>query len=150
MMKRFGQQDFLRQMLGIKRAELVQFRDHFRRDALRLPVFRPAMHDAMPDRRQRPARDPLLNPIHQNAHRRRVIRRHYPPRKIVLRSRASYDKPAFRKTDPLHSALQHTAHLPVRFEQRKLDARRPAVDGENRALRTRTPRVDGMVRWVFG
>jgi len=41
-MKRLGQQDLLRQMLGIEWTEPVQLLNHFRGDSM------PAMHHAMP------------------------------------------------------------------------------------------------------
>ena len=46
-MKRLGQQNLLRQMLGIERTEPVQLLDHLRGDPLRLAILRPAMHHAM-------------------------------------------------------------------------------------------------------
>ena len=76
-MKRLGQQDLLRQMLGIERTEPAQLLNHFRGDPLRLAEFRPAMHHAMPHRRQCVMPAAFLDPIHQSAHRRRVIRRRH-------------------------------------------------------------------------
>ena len=73
-MKRLGQQNFLRQMFRVERAELMQFLNHLRRDPLRLPILWPAMHDAMADRRQFAALNSFLDPIHQHIHRRRVVR----------------------------------------------------------------------------
>ncbi len=76
-MKRLGQQDLLGQMLGIEGTEPVQLLDHFRRDPLRLAVLRPAMHHAMPHRGQCITLGAFLDPIHQSAHRHRVIRRRH-------------------------------------------------------------------------
>ena len=75
--KRLGQQDLLRQMLRIEWAEPVQLLNHFRRDSLRLAILRPAMHHAMSHRGQCITPDAFLDPIHQSAHRHRVIRRRY-------------------------------------------------------------------------
>jgi hypothetical protein len=72
-MKCLGQQDFLRQMIGIERAELVQLINHRRGDALRFPVLRAAMDHAMPHGSQRATLDFFFNPIHQDVHRRGVI-----------------------------------------------------------------------------
>ena len=72
--KRLGQQDLLRKMLGIERTELVQFLHHFRSDPLRLAVLRPAVHHAMPHGGQRIVLGALLDPIHQNTYRHCVIR----------------------------------------------------------------------------
>ena len=72
-MKSFGQQNLLRQMLRIKRAELAQFFNHGRSDSLGLPILWPAMHDPMTDRRQSRSLDFILDPIHKNGHRRCVI-----------------------------------------------------------------------------
>ena len=49
--------------------------DHLARDALWRVVLRSAVHHAMPDRDERTAADPFLQPIHQRIHRRRVVRR---------------------------------------------------------------------------
>jgi hypothetical protein len=76
-MKRFGQQDFLRQMFGIERTEFVQFLDHFYCDSLRLAILRPPVNHAMPHRGQRIMPYALLDPVHQNADRSRVIRCHH-------------------------------------------------------------------------
>ena len=72
--ERLDQLDLLRQMLRIEWAEPVQFLNHFRSDSLRLAIFRPAMHHAMPGRGQCVMPAVFLDPIHQNAHRHRVIR----------------------------------------------------------------------------
>ena len=72
-MKRLGQQDLFRHMVGIERTELLQFRNHFRGNSLRLVILRSAMHHAMPHRGQCVVPAALLDPIHQNAHRLRVI-----------------------------------------------------------------------------
>ena len=76
-MKRLGQQDLLRQMLRIEWTEPVQLLNHCRRDALRLAILRPAMHHAMPHRGQCLTPGARLEPIHQHAHRHRVIRRRH-------------------------------------------------------------------------
>ena len=76
-MKRLGQQDLLRQMLRIEGTEPVKLLDHFRGDSLRLAILRSAMHHAMPNRGQCITPDTFLDPIHQSAHRHRVIRRRH-------------------------------------------------------------------------
>ena len=76
-MKRLGQQDLLRQMLRIEWTEPVQLLNHFRSDSLRLAILRPAMHHAMPHRGQCITPAAFLDPIHQSAHRHRVIRRRH-------------------------------------------------------------------------
>ena len=138
-MKRLGQQDLLRQMLGIERTEPVQLLDHFRRDALRLAVLRPAMHHAMPHRGQRIAPDAFLDPIHQHAHRRRVIRRRHRPRKVVRRVHAFHPQGGLRQSNPLDRALQNPPQRVTGLEQRELDARRAAID-----------RQDAWVSWFHG
>ena len=67
------QLDLERQMLRIERTELVQLLNHFRGDPLRLAVLRPAMHHPVPDRGQSTTAA-FLDPIHQSAHRHRMIR----------------------------------------------------------------------------
>ena len=76
-MKRLGQQDLLRQMLRIEWTEPVQLLNHFRSDSLGLAILRPAMDHAMPHRVQCITPVVFLDPIHQSAHRRRVIRRRH-------------------------------------------------------------------------
>ncbi len=73
-MKRLGQQDLLRHMVRIKWTEVLQLRNHFRSNSLRLVILRPTMHHTMPYRGQCVAPAALLDPIHQNADRNRVIR----------------------------------------------------------------------------
>jgi len=82
-MKRLGQQNFLRQMLGVERFELMQFRHQLRRDALRFAVFRSAMHHPMPHGGQLAAADSFPEPIHQHAHSRGVVGCNYRPGEVV-------------------------------------------------------------------
>ena len=64
-------------MLRIERTEPVQLLNHLRGDSLRLAILLPAMHDAMPDYGQCITPAVFLDPVHQNADRRRVMwRRH--------------------------------------------------------------------------
>src|SRR5574338_367103 len=72
-MERLGEQDFLRQMLRIKRREPMQFRYHLGSDALMLDKIRTAMHHAMAHASQSSRRDSFLDPIHEQVHRRRMI-----------------------------------------------------------------------------
>ena len=130
-MKRLGQQDLLRQMLGIEGAEPVQLLNHFRGDALRLAVLRPAMHHAMPHRGQGFTPAAFLDPIHQSAHRRRVIRRRHRARKVVRQVRALHPQGGLRQPIRSIGALQDPSERGAGLEQRELDARRAAVDGQD-------------------
>jgi len=76
-MKRLGQQNLLGQMLRIEWGHLTQILDHSPGDQLRVRVLRSAMHHAMPHRGQCITPEPFLDPIHQSAHRRRVVRRRH-------------------------------------------------------------------------
>ena len=76
-LKRLRQEDFLRQMLRIEWIEIVKFLDHWRGDPLRLAILRAAMHYAMSHGSQ--CITTFFNPIHENAHCDRVIRRRYGP-----------------------------------------------------------------------
>jgi len=69
------QLDLKRQMLRVEWTEPVQLFNHFRGDLLRPAILWPAMHHAMAHRSQGIAPAALLDPIHQSAHRHRVIRR---------------------------------------------------------------------------
>ena len=69
-------------MFGIEGRELTQLLDHFLGDELRGAVLRSTMHHAMPHRSQRDPPEALLDPIHQRAHRRRVVRRSQRPEKL--------------------------------------------------------------------
>ena len=51
-MKLLGQQNLFRQMLRIEGTKPAQLLNHFRSDSLRLAIFRPAVHHAMPHRGQ--------------------------------------------------------------------------------------------------
>ncbi len=48
MVECLGQQDFLRKVLRVEWTEAMQFFNHFRRDSLRLSVFRTTMDHTMP------------------------------------------------------------------------------------------------------
>ena len=74
-MKRLGEQDLLRQVLRIEWTEPAQLLNHFCSDSLRLTILGPAMHHAMSYRGQCIPPAAFLDPIHQNAHCHRVIRR---------------------------------------------------------------------------
>ena len=121
-MKRLGEQDFFRQMLGIERAEPPQFLDHGRGDDLRLAVVRPAMHHAMPDSRQRVAPAAFLDPVHQHADRRRVIRRGHSARKAVRRVRRIDEEGRVGQANSLDPAVQDAPQRAPRLEQREFDA----------------------------
>src|SRR5208282_5648204 len=85
----------------------------------------------MSDRGQCSLPDALLDPIHQNAYRRRVIRRRYRAHNIVGLICASYPKDGLRKPNPLKSALQNPLHRITRLEESELDARGTAFDGQD-------------------
>ena len=136
-MKRLGQQDLLRQMLRIEWTEPAQLLDHFRGDSLRLAILRPAMHHAMPHRGQCLAPAALLDPIHQNADRRRVVRRRHRPREVVRGVQAFYPQGGLRQSNPLNRALQNPSERVTGLEQRELDARRAAVDRQDAPVRMR-------------
>ena len=130
-MKRLGQQNFLRQMFGIKRTELVQLLDHCRRDPLRFPIFRAAMHHAVAHGRQRAACDLFLDPIHQDgtpppcgpaprwAAKSCRLRSNPLPRNCPAAGRC------------LRFARPESAAIRAGFKQRELDARRAAVDRQD-------------------
>jgi hypothetical protein len=109
----------------------VELLNHFRRDSLRLAIFRPAMDHAMPHRGQCIATAAFLDPIHQSAHRRCVILRHHQPRKVGRLLQAFHLQGGLRQSNPLNPALQNPSEQVPGFEQRELDARRAAVDGQN-------------------
>ena len=138
-MKRLGQQDLLRQMLRIEWTEPVQLLNHFRSDSLRLAILRPAMHHAMSHRGQCITPDAFLDPIHQSAHRHRVIRRRHRPRKVVRLVQAFHPQGGLRQSNPLNPALQNPSERVTGLEQRELDARRAAID-----------RQDAWVSWFHG
>ncbi len=138
-MKRLGQQDLLRQMLRIEWTEPVQLLNHFRSDSLRLAILRPAMHHAMPHRGQCITPAAFLDPIHQSAHRHRVIRRRHRPRKVVRLVQAFHPQGGLRQSNPLNPALQNPSERVTGLEQRELDARRAAID-----------RQDAWVSWFHG
>ena len=126
------QLDLKRQMLRIEGTEPVQLLNHFRGDLLRLAIFRAAMHHAMPDRGQsHPAM--FLDPLHQSADCHRMIRRRHRPRKIVRRVRAFHPQGGLRQTNPFKFASQISAERRDDLEQRKLDARRAAIDRQDAA-----------------
>src|ERR1039458_4142717 len=99
-MELLGQQNLLRQMLGIEWTEPAQVLNHFRSDALWLAVFRPAVHNAMPhcDKCTMPAA--FLDSIDQRAHRRGEIGRRHWPRKAVARLQAFPPQRGSRLSDP--------------------------------------------------
>ena len=130
-MKRLDQHDLLRQMLRIEWTEPVQLLDHFRGDLLRLAIFRAAMHHAMPHRGQCVTPAVFLDPLHQSADCRRVIRRRHRPRKIVRRVRALHPQGGLRPPDPLKFAPQNPSERLTGLEQRELDARRAAIDRQD-------------------
>jgi hypothetical protein len=76
-LKGLRQEDFFRQMIRIERTDFTQLLDHLRRDSLRLPIFRTAMHHAVANGSQSSGFESFLYPIHQQAHRRLVIRHGY-------------------------------------------------------------------------
>jgi len=63
-MKRLDQQDFLRQMFRIERAESAQFLNHIYSDSLWLAIKGSTMNYAMPHRRQCIAPAAFLDPVH--------------------------------------------------------------------------------------
>ena len=129
-MKRLDQQDLLRQMLGVEGTELVQLLDHFRGDSLRLAILRPAVHHAMPDRGQCIAPGAFVDPVHQSAHRRRVVRRRHGPRKVPP-GPALHPQGGVRQSNPLDLAVQIRRKRVTSLEQRELDARRAAIDRQD-------------------
>ena len=105
--------------------------DHFRRDALRLPILRPAVNDAMPHCRQFAVGKSLLHPIHQQIDRRRMVRHGHGAAEIVRRFGALNGELALGKADALDSSRKNSPQRPATFKQRKLDGRRTTVDGQN-------------------
>jgi hypothetical protein len=130
-MKRLGQQDLLRQMLRIEWTEPSQVLDHFRSEPCGLAVLRPAMHHAMPHGRQASTPAAFLDPIHQNTHRHRVIRRRHSARDVVCLVPAFHAQSGARQSNPLNPALQNASQRVTRLEQRELDARRAAIDRQD-------------------
>jgi hypothetical protein len=89
------------------------------------------MHHAMTHGRQCVLLDSLLDPIHQDGHCRRVIRCHHRPRKVVRLAWTFHRKAPLRQSYSFDSAFQNPAQDAVDFEQRELDARGTAVDGQD-------------------
>jgi hypothetical protein len=85
-------------LVGIMVTELTQLLNHLRRDSLRFPVLRSAMHQAMPHCGQHAAFDSLLNPIHQQVHCGRVVRYRHRPREAIGLVRPFIVKPFGRPT----------------------------------------------------
>ena len=108
-MKRLGQQDLLRHVVGIEWAEPAQFLNHFRSDSLRLVIFRSAIHHAMPNCGQSITPMMLLNPIHQSAHCYRVIRRRQHARKVVRLIHTLHPQGGVRESNALNPALENSA-----------------------------------------
>jgi hypothetical protein len=73
----------------------------------------------------------FLDPIHQSAHRRRVIRRRHQSRKVVSLVQAFHAKAGIRQSNPLNPTRQNPSRRLTGFEQRELDARGAAIDGQN-------------------
>jgi len=129
--KRLGQQDLLWQMFGIEGTEPAQFLHHFRRDSQRRAVLRATMDHAVPHRSQSGAPASFLDPIHQGAHRHRVIRRLHRPQKVVRLVQALYPQGGLRQPNPFDRALQNPPERIAGLEQRELDARGAAIDRED-------------------
>ena len=130
-MKRFGQQDLLRQMLRIEGTEPVQLLDHFHRDALGLAIFRPAVHDAMPHRRKCTMPAAFFDTLDQRVHRRGEIGRRHWPRKVVARVQAFHPQRSPRLPDPVNPAPQNPAERIIGLKQRELDARRASINRQD-------------------
>ena len=107
-MKRLGQEDLLRQMLRIKWTEQAQLLNHFRTDSLWLAILRAAVHHAMPNRCQCISAAAFLDPVHQNAHRRSMIRCCHHARKVFRLVQAFYPESGLRLCDALNSTLQNS------------------------------------------
>ena len=110
----------------------MQLFNHFRGDPLWRAVLRPAVHYAMPHRRQRIAPDAFLDPVHQGPHRRRVVRCLHRPRKGVLGAYPFHPKSGLGQSNPLHPSLKNPLQRVAGLvEQRELDARRTAIDRQD-------------------
>ncbi len=131
-MKGFRQKNLFRQMFGIERAELMQFRDHFRSNGLRLPISGTAVDHAMADCGQFTALNPVANPVHQHIHGRCVIRRNDWARKIIGIVWSFYREAAVRSSDAFNPACQDSWQPVPGLKQGKFDARRASIDGQNR------------------
>jgi hypothetical protein len=97
------------------------------------------MHHAMPHRGQCITPAAFLDPIHQSAHRRRVIRRRHGREKL-----SAWFKPFTRKVasgSPIRSIppSRIRSERVTGLEQRELDARRAAID-----------RQDARISWFHG
>ena len=130
-MKRLGQQDLLRQMLGIEWTEPAQLLHHFGCDSLGLAIFRAAMHDAMPHRRKCIMPAAFLDTIDQRAHRGVEIRRRHGPRKVVARVQAFHPQRSPRLPDPVNPAPQNPSERFTGLKQRELDARRASINRQD-------------------
>jgi hypothetical protein len=106
-MKRLRQLDFFRKVLRIEWFELTQLLNHFFGDQCRLAILRSAMHHAMPHRGQRITPAVLLDPIHQGADGRHVVRRGNLPREGFHLAEAIHAQGRLRQSNPLNSALQN-------------------------------------------
>jgi hypothetical protein len=80
------------------------------------------MHYAMPHRSQSITPAALFDPIHQSAHRYRVIRRCHWPRKIVRLAYAFHPQSGLWQSNPLNPALQNPSGWVPGLEHCKLDA----------------------------
>ena len=105
-MKRLGQEDLLRQMLGVERAEAVQLLEHRCRDSLRLDVLWPAMHDAVPHGGQRVVPRMLFDPVHERAHGHGVVGPRHRARTRADVLQALCAERGFRCPDPVNRSLQ--------------------------------------------
>jgi len=89
------------------------------------------MHDAMSHRSQCIMPAPFLDPIHQNAHRRSVIRSRHEPRDVVRLLQAFHPQGGLRQSNPLDPPLQNLSERGADLKQRELDARRAAIDRQD-------------------
>ena len=111
LLKGLRQQDFLRQMFGIKRAELVKGSNHLRGDAVRFPIFGPAVDDAMADGGEVARRKSGGDPIHQIGHRDVVIRGLDGAGFVLVHSCAFDRKLPMRLADAADTALEDRTQL---------------------------------------
>jgi|GEM_PF-4360880 len=75
----------------------------------------------MPHRGQCIAPAVFLDPIHQSARRRRVIRRRHEPRIVVRVVQACHPQGGLRQSNPLKLAPQYPLERITGLEQRELD-----------------------------
>ena len=89
------------------------------------------MHDAMPHRGQGHPSQALLDPIHQRAYGRRMVRRRQRPREVVCLARTLHPQGGVGQPNPLDRALETPPGRGAPPEEREFDARGAAIDRQD-------------------